>query len=108
MSAAGVMVMVCGLAFLGLLWTFSAGAKAGRAAERQLREMTRAGSVLLVTAIAAAVIVAIQWLVMRQSPATFTTLVVLGGPALLAGVTVARFAAVTTDVRGRTRRGARR
>ena len=107
MSGAGVTAMVCGLAFLGLLWTFSAGANAGRAAERQLREMTRIGSVLLTTVITAAVIVGIQWLVMRQTPGAGAVLVVLGVPGLLAGVTVARLAAVTTTVRT-TRRGVRR
>jgi hypothetical protein len=108
MSGAGVMVMVCGLAFLGLLWTFSAGAKAGRAAERQFREATRVGSVLLATVVAAGVIVTVQWLVIRQNPATFAGLVVLGVPALLAGMTVARLAAVTTVVRGSSRKGVRR
>ena len=108
MSGAGVTAMICGLAFLGLLWTFSAGAKAGRAAERQFREMTRVGSVLLTTVITAAVIVGIQWLVMRQTPGAGAALVVLGVPGLLAGVTVARLAAVTTTVRTSGRRGVRR
>jgi len=101
--------MLCGLAFLGLLWTFSTGAKAGRAAERQFREITRVGSVLLTTLLTAAVVVGIQWLVMRQNPGVGAVLVVLGVPGLLAGVTVARMAAVTTTARASSgRRGVRR
>ncbi|HEX4246606.1 MAG TPA: hypothetical protein VH008_01975 [Pseudonocardia sp.] len=105
MSGTGVTVMVAGLAVLGTLWTFSAGAKAGRAVERQFREATRVGAVLATTSITAAVIVGIQWLVMTHGPGTGTALVVLGVPGLLAGVTVARLAAVTTVER---RRGVRR
>jgi hypothetical protein len=107
-SGTGVTLMIGGLAALGVLWTFSAGAKAGRAAERQFREVTRAGSVLLTTVAAAAVIVGIQWLVMRHNPGPGAVLVVLGVPGLLAGVTIARLAVVTTVVRGASRGRVRR
>jgi hypothetical protein len=95
--------MVAGLALLGLLSVFAAGARAGRAAERQFREMTRIGRVLLGAVVSAGVIVGIQWLVLRSNPATPGVLIVLGVPGLLAGITVSRMAAVT-DIRPRSRR----
>lgn len=85
------------MAGLGLFTVFSAGAKAGRAAERGLREATRIGQIALSALVAGGLIATVQWFVLARgaggSPVVFG--LVFGLPALLAGTTVARVLAVS-------------
>lgn len=97
----GVVVGLC------LLIVWASGRRSGRKSVKAIREVTRAGGTVVRSVVAGAVIVGLQWLVLRFGGST-ATWVALGVPALLAGVTVARLFAVTEDVHTTRRAGGRR
>ncbi len=90
-GAITVMVVVLGLAGCGLLYVWAAGARTGRNIERQIREVSRLGSVLGYALVSAVAIAGVQWVILAHTAAGPIVLaLVLGVPALLAGVTVGR------------------
>lgn len=96
------------LGVLGLLWLWGAGVKAGHKAQKKVKEINRTGSVLGWGVLTAGVIVAVQWIVIRNTADAGTIGAVLGTPALIAGIAVAKLCAVTigaTGVEVRTARG---
>lgn len=97
----GVVVGLC------LLIVWASGRRSGRKSVKAIREVTRASGTVVRSVVAGAVIVGLQWLVLRFGGST-AMWVALGLPALLAGVTAARLFAVTevvhTTRRGRGRR----
>lgn len=103
----GAVALLGGLVALAGLWVFTTGAKAGRAAQRQIQHMVQTWAVLGTAGVSGAVIVAVQWMVITGTPSTAALLVALAVPALLAGITVARMAAVVTVSHG-SHRGRRR
>lgn len=97
----GVFVALC------LLTVFASGRRSGRRSVKGVREITRAGGTAMRSVVIGAVIVGVQWLVLRFGGTT-AVLVALAVPALLAGVTVARLFAVTEVVHTTRRAGGRR
>jgi hypothetical protein len=95
------------LAALGLLSIWTSGARTGRKAERAVREVTRLTGTVGRTLATAAGIVGVQWVVLSLTTHPVALGVVLGVPALFAGVTVARLLAVTEVVRTLPRGGRR-
>jgi hypothetical protein len=91
-----VVVALVLLAVLGVVHIWTTGVRAGRKVERQVREVTRLGRVAAGAAITAALIAVIQWAVVTNTSPNAAWVLVLGAPALLAGVTVGRLLAVTT------------
>lgn len=103
-----VVVGVIALAALGCLWLWGNGVRAGKKAEKALKQAGRTGSVLGWGLMCAGVIVGIQWLVVVFSHDTATVLLVLGIPGFFAGMSLSRFCAVTlgsTGVESRYLRG---
>jgi hypothetical protein len=86
----GVVAVVLGLAGCGLLHIWSAGASAGRKAERRIRRVSRFGKVAGYAVVSGVVIGAVQWATVANSTEPALMGAVLGVPALLAGVTVGR------------------
>jgi hypothetical protein len=107
-TGATVVVTLVLLAGLGVLHIWTTGVRAGRKVERQVREFTRLGRVAAGAAVTAVVIALVQWAVVTHSQPSGLWVVVLGLPAMLAGVTVGRLLAVTTVVHTRSRRGVHR
>jgi hypothetical protein len=104
----GAIVAVTVVGVAGCAWLWTSGVRAGRKVQRQFREVTRTGSVLLTGLLATVVIVAGQWAVITHTTDKTTILAVLGVPGLVAGMTTARLCAVTIGATGvRTRRGGR-
>jgi hypothetical protein len=95
-AGATVAVALVALAGLGVLHIWTTGVRAGRKVERQVREFTRLSRVAAGAAVTAVLIAVIQWAVVTHSTPNPSWVLVLGGPALLAGVTVGRLLAVTT------------
>ncbi|GAA3430970.1 hypothetical protein [Kutzneria kofuensis] len=91
---------------LGFVWR--AGARRAKAAAEAARTgarlMSLAGRVLFT----AALIVAVQWLVLTHEPGVWLTLGVLGVPALFASHTLTRALTITTHDVPRRRGGERR
>jgi hypothetical protein len=95
-----------GLALIGLLAIWRGGRTSAARAAGQAHEVTRMGGTFLRTTVIATVIVGIQWAVVVHTDNPTTVALVLGIPALLAGITAARFMAVTevTEARKGIRR----
>lgn len=91
-----VVVALVLLAVLGVVHIWTTGVRAGRKVERQMREVTRLGRVAAGAAITAVLIAVIQWAVVTNTAPNPAWVLVLGAPALMAGVTVGRLLAVTT------------
>lgn len=107
-SVVPVLVVVAALAGLGVLAAFRGGARGGYRAARRTQEVTRMGGNLLRALGTAAVIVAIQWVVVLVTSDPRAWAVALGVPALFAGAAIARMFSVTeiihTPTYGRDRR----
>jgi hypothetical protein len=95
-----------GLAALGGLWLFSAGAHAARGIERGMRQVSRTGQVAGLALVLGLVVAVVQWVVLTHiaNPSLITLVLVLGVPAVLAGTTVARLVALDTTIRAGSRR----
>ena len=98
--SSGAIVGVAALAVLGLLWLWGAGVRAGRKAQKKVREVSRTGSVLGWGLLTAGVIVGVQWVVIANTTDAGTIAAVLGTPALVAGIAVARLCVVTLGATG--------
>ena len=72
------------------VWAAVAGAKAGRATERAVSRAARGGSIAGRALLISALIVGMQWLVVRATTDPVTVAAVLAVPALCTGITVAR------------------
>jgi hypothetical protein len=94
-------LVAVGLALVGLLAIWRSGRNSAARAAGQVREVTRMGGTFLSTVLIAAVIGGIQWAVVAHTSDRTALLMVLGVPALLAGITVARLFAVTTVIQTR-------
>ncbi|WP_051341960.1 hypothetical protein [Pseudonocardia spinosispora] len=105
MNTTSVMCALVALACLGLMYIFASGARAGRAAERRIRSVTRGGRVLGTAAVSGLVIVLIQWLVVINTTDSTALALVLGTPAILAGITLGRMSTWSVS---RSPRGPRR
>jgi hypothetical protein len=110
-----VVTGLAGLAVLGALWLFSAGAKAGRGMERKAREAAHSWEAAAVAVMFGAVLSVAQWSVLTRvgHPGFSTLALVLGVPAVLAGTTVGRMFATNNTLRragraGRSNRKGRR
>jgi hypothetical protein len=105
-----VLVVLTALAGLGALVAFRSGARGAYRVARQTQEVTRMGATLARALAVGAVIVAVQWAVVRFTTDPRAWGVVLGVPALFAGSAVARMFTVTELLRdpGSGRRGRRR
>ncbi|MGD9529622.1 MAG: hypothetical protein AB7L91_14560 [Dehalococcoidia bacterium] len=111
MTGEHVTVALVVLAGLGLVWVWTAGARAGRKVERAIGGATRVTSTAGRAMVTAAVIVGVQWAVLANTDRAGVWAVLLGAPALFAGAMVARLLAVTETVRhvhGGHGRGGRR
>jgi hypothetical protein len=95
------------LAGLGLISIWTSGARAGRKVERGVREVTHAAGTAMRAVVTALIVGGIQWVVLAHNGDPAIWAVVLGVPALCAGITVARLFAVTAVVRTLPRRGGR-
>lgn len=102
-------MFLVGAVFIGLclLTVWASGRRTGRRSVKGVREVTRVGGTAVRSLVIAAVIVGAQWIVLRFGDTT-ATLVALGIPAVLAGITVARLFAVTEVVHSTRRGGGRR
>jgi TRAP-type C4-dicarboxylate transport system permease large subunit len=101
-------VGIAALSMLGLLWLWGAGVKTGRKAEKKIKQVSRTGSVLGWGLLTAGLIVGVQWIVIRNTTDAGTIGAVLGVPALVAGMAIARLCVVTigaTGVETRSTRG---
>ncbi|ASR34032.1 hypothetical protein BAY61_02425 [Prauserella marina] len=98
-----VVMVLGGLALLGVFSIWRSGRKSAIKAQRGVREVTRMTGNALRTLVTAAVITAVQWAVIAWWPNTTALAIVLVLPALLAGAAIARLLAVTevvTSTRG--------
>jgi hypothetical protein len=97
-----VLVGLIALSCLGGLWLWSAGARAGAAAQRMVQEVSRTAQVVGTALALAGLVTLIQWVVITHTTVWSVTgfALVFGLPALLCGVTVARMVVVTAIVRG--------
>ncbi len=107
-SVGPVLVVVVALAGLGVLAAFRSGARSGHKVARHTQEVTRMGGNLVRALGTAAVIVAVQWVVVRFTSDARAWGVALGVPALFAGAAIARLFSVTEIVHTPTRRRDRR
>jgi hypothetical protein len=106
-----LVVAVAVLAGLGALWLWGTGVRAGKKTEQRLRQVGRTGAVLGWGGLCSAVIVAVQWSLLTRTTDTGMWLLLLGLPGCIAGVSLARYCAVTlgsTGTYGRSGRGGRR
>lgn len=100
------------LAGFGALWLWMSGVTAGRAIQRGIYRLVVIGRVGLAALVSSAVIVLVQWQMLGRPALTPGVLaLVLGLPAVLAGVTVGRLLATVVVLgsfsRARGRRGRR-
>src|SRR5206468_461398 len=93
--------VVLGLAAFGVLQLFRSGFRTGRKVERGTRRMLRIGTVLGAAGLIGGVIVGLQWVLLRPAGDPVAVGVVLGMPAVFAGLSLARFGAIAVAVTGR-------
>ncbi|MTD58760.1 hypothetical protein [Amycolatopsis pithecellobii] len=93
-----VLYLLAGLAGVGLFATWRSGRKSALRARNGVREVTRMTGNAVRTLLTAALIVGVQWLVIRFWHNTTALAIVLTVPALFAGAAVARLLAVTEIV----------
>lgn len=98
------LLLVVGLAVVVAVWV--SGARLGHRADRVFREASRGGGTAGRSVVVAAVIVGAQWVLLVPAGDPMVVALVLGVPALLAGVLVAWLCAVTRVLR--SPRGGRR
>lgn len=90
MTQTSLLVGLFALAALGVAFIWASGARAGRRLERRIWRARLAGRVLSNAVVAAVVIVGVQWATVTRTSDPAALVLVLGVPALLAGVTVGR------------------
>lgn len=95
------------LAGLVLVWSWAAGARTGRKVQRSVHRAGRTGNNAARILATAVVVAGVQWAVIRLSGDPIAWAIVLGVPALIAGVTVARTLAGPDDVVRVSSRGIR-
>ncbi|GAY12439.1 hypothetical protein [Pseudonocardia sp. N23] len=98
MSGATIVVVLLVAAGIGLVWSWSAGARAGRAVANTMHQAGRAGGIAGRSLAIAVAVVTVQWVVMRMTTDVVAIAAVLGIPAVLSGITVARLLAGPADV----------
>lgn len=101
-----MVIVVGGLAVLGVVSAVLSGRRATKRAAKGVREVTRMTSNAARAVVTGVVVTLVQWLIVTHTSDTTTILVTLGIPALFAGVSVARLFAVTEVIhstRGRHR-----
>ncbi|GAB3008603.1 hypothetical protein GCM10017788_51970 [Amycolatopsis acidiphila] len=99
-----VLYVLAGLAVVGLFATWRSGRKSALRARNGVREVTRMTGNAVRTLVTAALIVGVQWLVIRFWNNTTALFIVLIVPAMFAGAAVARLLAVTEIVTTRGNR----
>jgi hypothetical protein len=101
------LVIILGIgAAVAALWAWVAGARVGRAAEASLQSAARGGGLAGRALLSTAVIIAVQWIVLRVTTDPTVTMAVLMVPAAVTGFTVGRALAGPSVVRS-TRGGSR-
>ncbi|GAB3910971.1 hypothetical protein GCM10029964_115810 [Kibdelosporangium lantanae] len=95
MNQQTLLLMLGGLALLGVVSAVVSGRRATKRAARGVREVTRMTGNAVRTLVTAAVVTVVQWLIVTHTSDTTTVLVTLAFPALFAGLSVARLFAVT-------------
>ena len=103
-----VLIVVLALAGLGILAAFRSSARSGHRLARHSQEVTRMGSNLTRALGIAAVIVAVQWVVVLTTSDARAWAVALGVPALFAGAAIARMFSVTDVIHRPTHQRGRR
>jgi hypothetical protein len=103
-----VLVVVLALAGVGILAAFRSGARSGHRLARRSQDVTRMGGNLLRALGIAALIVAVQWVVVWFTSDARAWGVVLGIPALFAGAAIARMFSVTEIIHPPTHQRDRR
>jgi hypothetical protein len=89
------LIVLAGLAGVGVLAAFRAGARSGHRLARHSQEVTRMSGNLARALATTTVIVAIQWMVLATTTDPRAWGVVLGIPALITGGVIARMLSVT-------------
>jgi hypothetical protein len=93
-----VLMVLGGLALVGLFAVWNSGRKSVRKAHKGVREVTRMTGNALRTLLVAGLIVAVQWAVITWWHNPTVLAIALIVPALFAGAAVARLLAVTEIV----------
>lgn len=93
-----VMLILAGLAALGVLFGLSASRRAARKAAKGVREVNRLTAMAFRTVLFAAVITGVQWLVTHYATDPRVIVPTLAVPALVAAFQLARMFAVTEVV----------
>lgn len=95
--------LVAGLAVvagLGCVWLWGSGVRAGKQAERSLKQLGRTGAVLGWGVVCSVLIVAVQWAVITKTHDSGVLAMVLAVPGVFAGMSLARYCAVTLGTTG--------
>jgi hypothetical protein len=103
-----VLIVVLAVAGLGILAAFRSDARSGHRLARHSQKVTRMGGNLLRALTTAAVIVAVQWAVVRFTSDARAWGAALGIPALFAGAAIARMFSVTEIIHPPTHKRNRR
>jgi hypothetical protein len=96
-----LMLVLAGLAALGILFGLSASRRAARKAAKGVREVNRLTAMAFRTVLFAAVITGVQWLVTHYATDPRVIVPTLAVPALVAAFQLARMFAVTEVVYSR-------
>ncbi|WIV60015.1 hypothetical protein [Amycolatopsis nalaikhensis] len=101
-----VVMVLGGLALVGVFAVWRSGRKSAVKAQKGVREITRMTGNTIRLVMATAIITFVQWLVIVKIQNTTATWIALVVPALLAAATIVRLMAITEIVH--TTRGGRR
>ncbi|KDN23927.1 hypothetical protein [Amycolatopsis rifamycinica] len=104
--SAQVLMVLGGLALVGVFAVWRSGRKSAIRARTGVREITRMTGNTIRLVLATAIIAFVQWLVIVKIQNTTATWIALVVPALLAAATIVRLMAITEIVH--TTRGGRR
>jgi hypothetical protein len=102
------MLVLVGLAALGVLFGITASRRAARKAAKGMREVNRLTAMAFRTILFAAVITAVQWLITAHATDPRVIVPTLAVPALVAAFQLARMFAVTEVVYSSRRGGGHR
>ena len=108
MSDSPTMLVLVGLAALGVLFGITASRRAARKAAKGVRQVNRLTAMAFRTVLFGAVITGIQWLVTTYATDPRVIVSTLAVPALVAAFQLARVFAVTEVVYSRRRGGGHR